>query len=928
MKYLIKGLLSLLFAAFFFLPGNASAGTLQSISLSPLNNTSPTTVSGTYSHFAWTGSCNHPTYLMYRIDGVPNPGANMYGVLPASPGTGSFSFNIGPLSAGLHTIQIIISRIGDGGTCISSEFYNPISFTITATPPGAIPIVDILLNSQQQNLTVKAAYVSGVAYNEPFTLQLPVLNFPKFTFSWYYEWQTILPPAAYAATNDYSSYTNPVTITSNLPVCFYTYCLKKELYANPSVFPRTVMLSVYAKTQDFFSTPPFQIYTSSVVTRYVTFVQASPPTISISANPTSVPYGSSTTLTWLSTDTMSCSGSGGIFSGLKALSGSEVIPNLTTSTTYIITCLGIDQSGVSSSVFVSVIPPPLPTISITAIPASIPYGDTSTLNWTSSNASSCTASGQWTGSQSLSGSLVVSPALPTNTYTLTCTGPGGSASASAIVTVTGSPLPTVSITAIPASIPYGDTSTLNWTSSNVTSCTASGQWAGSQSLSGSLVVSPAFVTNTYTLTCTGPFGPASGSAVVIVTGFPPPTINFSASPVSIIPPQSSTLTWSTANTTSCTGSDNSPTSPTGWVSITSSSDGTKLAVGPSNNINIYTSINSGVTWTSQASSGMRNWYFIASSADGVKLAAVVNNGYIYTSTDSGATWTQQTTSGSRRWSAITSSSDGTMLAAVVNNGYIYTSTDSGATWTQRTSSGSRRWSAITSSSDGVKLAAGVDFGYIYTSTDSGATWTQRTAAGNRIWYGITSSSDGTKLAAAVLNGYIYTSADSGATWTQRTTSGSRSWRAITSSSDGTNLAAVVNNGYIYTSTDSGVTWTQQTNAGSRAWTTITSSSDGTKLAAAISGGDGIYTSTDSGITWTPRTGGTAPSGWSGAKALSGTWNVSPLITTIYTLSCTGGGGNTSSSVTVSICGNNICEKSNGENVSVCRQDCPMKYQEF
>ena len=56
---------------------------------------------------------------------------------------------------------------------------------------------------------------------------------------------------------------------------------------------------------------------------------------------------------------------------------------------------------------------------------------------------------------------------------------------------------------------------------------------------------------------------------------------------------------------------------------------------------------------------------IASSSDGTKLAAVVYNGYIYTSSDSGVSWTQATTAGTRTWKSIASSYDGTKLAAVV-----------------------------------------------------------------------------------------------------------------------------------------------------------------------------------------------------------------------------------------------------------------------
>src|SRR5664280_2925527 len=44
----------------------------------------------------------------------------------------------------------------------------------------------------------------------------------------------------------------------------------------------------------------------------------------------------------------------------------------------------------------------------------------------------------------------------------------------------------------------------------------------------------------------------------------------------------------------------------------------------------------GQSWKAGAS--VLNWSAIASSAYGTKLVATVNNGYIYTSTNSGATW--------------------------------------------------------------------------------------------------------------------------------------------------------------------------------------------------------------------------------------------------------------------------------------------------
>jgi hypothetical protein len=80
---------------------------------------------------------------------------------------------------------------------------------------------------------------------------------------------------------------------------------------------------------------------------------------------------------------------------------------------------------------------PVPTVTLSANPQSITVGQSSTLTWNSTNATSCTASGGWSGTQNTSGSVTVTPTAST-TYSLSCTGAGGSASASAVVTATAS----------------------------------------------------------------------------------------------------------------------------------------------------------------------------------------------------------------------------------------------------------------------------------------------------------------------------------------------------------------------------------------------------------------------------------------------------------------------------------------------------------
>ena len=64
------------------------------------------------------------------------------------------------------------------------------------------------------------------------------------------------------------------------------------------------------------------------------------------------------------------------------------------------------------------------------------------------------------------------------------------------------PLPPsdTTLSASPTTIISGGSATLTWSSTNATSCTASGAWSGIKSTSGTQIVSPA-VTSTYTLTC-------------------------------------------------------------------------------------------------------------------------------------------------------------------------------------------------------------------------------------------------------------------------------------------------------------------------------------------------------------------------------------------------------------------------------------------
>ncbi len=87
--------------------------------------------------------------------------------------------------------------------------------------------------------------------------------------------------------------------------------------------------------------------------------------------------------------------------------------------------------------------PPPPTLTLTANPTVIFLGKTSTLTWTSTNATACNASGDWSGAKAGISSQVVTPnAVRVFTYTMTCSNSVGSVTKSATVTVQAVP-PTV-----------------------------------------------------------------------------------------------------------------------------------------------------------------------------------------------------------------------------------------------------------------------------------------------------------------------------------------------------------------------------------------------------------------------------------------------------------------------------------------------------
>lgn len=240
----------------------------------------------------------------------------------------------------------------------------------------------------------------------------------------------------------------------------------------------------------------------------------------LSASPNPVRYGDRATLTWTSSNATSCT-AGGPWLNSPALNGSGLTDPLTADTTFTFQCTGPNGPSALQSVTVTVTPlagcalpwggsiasgssttayqtsivtPPatctpetrsctdgvlsgsytyqscgnLPTAVLSASPSTINQGNSATLTWSSTNATSCTSAGGFSTAGATSGTAVVSPS-DTSNYSITCTGTNGT-STPALATVTVV-LPNVRINATPSRVLVGNATTVSWSALEVSSCT-------------------------------------------------------------------------------------------------------------------------------------------------------------------------------------------------------------------------------------------------------------------------------------------------------------------------------------------------------------------------------------------------------------------------------------------------------------------------
>ena len=406
------------------------------------------------------------------------------------------------------------------------------------------------------------------------------------------------------------------------------------------------------------------------------------PSVTLSANPSTVSLGASSVLTAtaLNATSATLTGSDGSTYSISQSGGTQTVTP-TVTTTYTFTASGMSGLSTTAKTIVTVGPAAAaPTVTVSANPASIAAGTSSVLTVAATNATTVTITGSDSSSYSLAatgGTETVSPTA-TTTYTATATGTGGTVTATATVTVTNV-APTVKISANPSAITSGASSSLTVTATGATSVVVTGSDNSSYTLAstgGTQTVTPT-ATTTYTATAKGTGGTITGTATVTVSANPP-TVTISANPTAVTSGASSVLTVAATNATTVTitGTDKSsyslaatggtetvsPTATTNYTAtatgnggtvtatatvtvtaaaptVTISANPTSIAAGSSSVLTVAATNAATVTITGSDKSS----YTLAATGGTQSISPTFTTTYTATATGTGGTITAQTT---------------------------------------------------------------------------------------------------------------------------------------------------------------------------------------------------------------------------------------------------------------------------------------------
>jgi phospholipase C len=291
-------------------------------------------------------------------------------------------------------------------------------------------------------------------------------------------------------------------------------------------------------------------------------VTAAPPqaaTVTFNVSASSITSGQSVTLTWTTTNatglTITATGSDGTVRNIPTaqLSGSNQ-DSPTVSTTYEATATGPGGDSKPQKVQVAVTQPPpsAPTLVFSASSSSITKGDSVTLSWQTTNATSVAITAVGADGVTRQIPTTTNPATdqPTEntTYTAIATGPGGSTQPQSVAVAVAVGQPQINqLTASPTTVVAGSSTTLSWQTTNATSVTFTPALPQSDPGEGGTfpVSEPAGIqipvptTVTYTMVATGSGGQSQPASVTINAV----NINLTATPANTTANQPVTLSW-------------------------------------------------------------------------------------------------------------------------------------------------------------------------------------------------------------------------------------------------------------------------------------------------------------------------------------------------------------------------------------------------
>ncbi|MEM7001255.1 MAG: hypothetical protein AAF529_10740 [Pseudomonadota bacterium] len=143
------------------------------------------------------------------------------------------------------------------------------------------------------------------------------------------------------------------------------------------------------------------------------------PTLTFTADATSIDSGQQVVLRWNSDNADGCTASGA-WSGDRNVEGVETVGPLTQNSTFVLSCSGAG-GGVLNELNIAVDQAEQLELAFFAKRPRIYSGEVAELEWVSGNNATCEASGAWGGSQPNKGEFTTLPLTGTSFFTLRCT---------------------------------------------------------------------------------------------------------------------------------------------------------------------------------------------------------------------------------------------------------------------------------------------------------------------------------------------------------------------------------------------------------------------------------------------------------------------------------------------------------------------------